>query len=360
MARPYTPLLSSTRPDGVSPVSRFHSAFPRRCDAAIRPGFTLVELLVVVAIIGMLIGMLLPAVQGARESARRTHCMSNLKQIGLGLQLHHDVRKRFPSGALAYSNNGTLVSPTGSEPGRTSVTGGWGWGTFILPYIEETSLFQRLAPNGPNFPATPTDDTRASIAVFLCPSESTPLLNFADALGGDSVSDGHARSSYSAVAGAVQPVEYRGHDPLAEVNRGMFGYNTRVRIGDVTDGLTKTMMVVERFWDGETLNSSEKRRGSVWVGKAPGGGANRGNKYSTMVRVQNHADWVINGLNNNAAASSHVSGRNTLSSGAISGGLGTNVVMGDGSVNMISENVDGAVWQLLGQRADNQTIPPWN
>lgn len=322
-----------------------------------RRGFTLVELLVVIAIIATLVGLLLPAVQSARESARRTQCMSNLRQLGLGLLLHTDVRKRFPSGALAYLNAGTLVPSTGSEPSRTAVTGGWGWGTFILPYVEEQPLFDRLAPNGPNFPASPNADTRTILPAFVCPSEAAPSLNFAAALGGDGATDGHARSSYSAVAGSVTPVEYRGHTPLAEVNRGIFGYNTRVKLSDVSDGLSKTMMLVERFWDGV---DSEKRRGGVWVGKAPGSGSFAGNKYSTMVRVQNHADWVINGLNNNAAASAHLSGGVGLSSGAISGGLGTNVVMGDGSVTMISENIDGTIWQLLGQRADGQPVTVLN
>jgi prepilin-type N-terminal cleavage/methylation domain-containing protein/prepilin-type processing-associated H-X9-DG protein len=320
-------------------------------------GFTLVELLVVIAIIAVLIGLLLPAVQSAREAARRSSCTNNLKQLGLGMHLHLDTRKHFPSGALAFLNDGTPVSPTGSEPGRTAVTGGWGWGTFILPYIEETALYDRLAPNGPNFPAAPNDATRTSIGAFLCPSETGPALHFAQAMGGDGTSDGHARSSYSAVAGSNSPVEYRGHAPLPANQRGMFGYNSRVRESEVIDGLSKTMLLVERFWDG---GNSERRRGGVWVGKPPGGANDRGNKYSTMIRVENHANWVINGLNNNSAASSHMSSGGTLSNGNIRGGLGTNVVMADGSVTMISENIDGAVWQLLGTRADGQPLPSWN
>jgi len=326
-------------------------------------GFTLVELLVVIAIIAVLIGLLLPAVQSAREAARRSSCTNNLKQLGLGLHGHLDARKHFPPGALAYLNNGTLVSPTGSEPGRTAVTGGWGWGTLILPYIEQVELFDRLGPNGPNFPATPTDATRTAVGAFLCPSEVGPVLHSAFPLGGNGSNDGHAKSSYSAVAGSSTPVEYRGHDVLAAERRGMFGYNSKVRDGDVSDGLSKTLMLVERFWDG---GDSERRRGAVWVGRAPGGANDSGNKYSTMVRVENHANWVVNGLNNNAAASSHLAGAGGVGSGAgdsgsvVRGGFGTNVVMADGSVRMVSENVDGAVWQLLGQRADGQSLPGMN
>jgi prepilin-type N-terminal cleavage/methylation domain-containing protein/prepilin-type processing-associated H-X9-DG protein len=321
-------------------------------------GFTLVELLVVIAIIAVLIGLLLPAVQSAREAARRSSCTNNLKQLGLGLLLHHDVRKHFPSGALAYLNNGTLVDPAAaSDPGRTAVTGGWGWGTFILPFIEQNALYDQLAPNGPNFPASPDNLTRTAIGTFLCPSESVPLLHFAQAMGGDGSSDGHARSSYSAVAGSNNPVEYRGQTASNQLpeHRGMFGYNSRVRDSEVPDGLSKTMMIVERFWDGE---NSERRRGGVWAGKPPGGSNDRGNKYSTLIRVENHTNWVINGLNNNSASSLHSGPRRTNGS-VVVGGLGVNVVMADGSVTMISENVDGVVWQRLGTRADGQPLPTW-
>jgi prepilin-type N-terminal cleavage/methylation domain-containing protein len=86
-------------------------------------GFTLVELLVVIAIIGVLVALLLPAVQAAREAARRSQCQNNLKQIGLGLQMHHDVKKAFPSGA---------------NMGEGSM-----WSYFILPYMESTNEFAR-------------------------------------------------------------------------------------------------------------------------------------------------------------------------------------------------------------------------
>jgi prepilin-type N-terminal cleavage/methylation domain-containing protein len=321
----------------------------------VRPGFTLVELLVVIAIIGVLIGLLLPAVQSARESARRSSCTNNLKQLATALHLHHDAKKRFPPGAMAYLTSGSVVTSSMSEPGRTSVIGGWGWGTYILPFIELDSLYTQLSPNsGTNFPTAPTQLTKTPIATFTCPSEVTGSLNFAQAMGGDGTAEGHAKSSYSAVCGS-SAITYT--NTYAGTAAGMFGYNTKVKASDVTDGLSKTMMLVERFWDG---TDSEKRRGGVWSGRSPGNaticGSNCGNKYSTMVRVESIADWVINGLNNNAAASNHGGQSTNVGGTLVKGGYGANTVLGDGSVRMISENVDGTVWQLLGQRADAQAM----
>src|SRR5262245_519160 len=101
-------------------------------------GFTLVELLVVIAIIGVLVALLLPAVQAAREAARRTDCSNNLKQIGLALQNYHGAKGCFPSG---YTS---AVDPAGNDTGP-----GWGWAAAILPYTEEKVLHQLIQLDQP-------------------------------------------------------------------------------------------------------------------------------------------------------------------------------------------------------------------
>ncbi len=121
-----------------------------------RRGFTLVELLVVIAIIGVLIALLLPAIQAAREAARRNQCSNKVKQLGLGLQNHHDVFKRFPAVSNQSNLNGAAnagVAPgtgttgTSPAPGFTSPgsVSGYSWVVRILPYIEETVLYNQIS-----------------------------------------------------------------------------------------------------------------------------------------------------------------------------------------------------------------------
>ncbi|WP_425616286.1 DUF1559 domain-containing protein [Anatilimnocola sp. NA78] len=105
-----------------------------------RRGFTLVELLVVIAIIGVLVALLLPAVQAARESARRTQCSNNLKQIGLAFHNHHDTYLSFPSGGLDWAADRN-VTPGGAPEGPSKQN--WGWAYQILPYIEQQNLYQQ-------------------------------------------------------------------------------------------------------------------------------------------------------------------------------------------------------------------------
>src|SRR5436853_5111533 len=99
-----------------------------------KAGFTLVELLVVIAIIGILVALLLPAIQSAREAARRTQCKSSAKNIGLALQNYHDTRKSFPPGVVQVYPTPPAVKPDVDY-------GNWSWNAFILPYIEEAAVY---------------------------------------------------------------------------------------------------------------------------------------------------------------------------------------------------------------------------
>ena len=128
-----------------------------------RKAFTLVELLVVIAIIGILIVLLLPAVQSAREAARRTQCRNNLKQIGMAIHNFVAAKKVLPPGYIAGTN-------------PDSTTPGWGWATHILPFVEENTIYMQIDLSKPvETQATPI---QTIIPGFLCPSDQVAPVAF--------------------------------------------------------------------------------------------------------------------------------------------------------------------------------------
>src|SRR3954451_24609497 len=144
---------------------------------SIKRAFTLVELLVVIAIIGVLVALLLPAIQAAREAARRSQCKNNLKQVGLALHNYESTRRIFPPG---FTSSADTVNGAGKGPG-------WGWGAYILPYLEESSLFQQIDfKTNIEANSSPNKELRvATLQVSRCPSDSVelPIFDVTDATG---------------------------------------------------------------------------------------------------------------------------------------------------------------------------------
>ena len=205
-----------------------------------RCGFTLVELLVVIAIIGILVGLLLPAVQAAREAARRMQCSNNLKQHGLALLNYESTYKRFPIGFTDTAPTNAMLKD-----------GGWSWMCAILPYIEQNSLYNtldlKLHPFGTGSNAANKAACAVPLSAFRCPSDIAPLTkasNLSNANGTAAL----AVTSYCGVLGSFdgQWCLASGTTNVVGVrNHGLLVVNSSRRISEVTDGTSNVFAVGE-------------------------------------------------------------------------------------------------------------------
>lgn len=211
-------------------------------------GFTLVELLVVIAIIGILVALLLPAVQAARAAARRSQCINNFRQVGIGLHNFHSTRRSFPPG---------LDDPR-TKPLAPIY---WGWSVYILPYMEENAVFDMFDMTPPeHYFSTESNRTANAtlISTYLCPEDpaNRELINTSsyDWPGHDPSQDS-AATDMCGVADSVNANSF-GYElrPYPKVN-GMFGGNGRCKIQDIIDGTSKTLMVGEVTVEGEGTNN---------------------------------------------------------------------------------------------------------
>ncbi len=192
-------------------------------------GFSLVELLVTITIIGVLMSLLLPAVQAAREAARRVGCVNNLHQISVALQVYHTANKSFPPGCL--------------EPAfRTANGRQFAWSAFLLPHIEQMGLNNSIDFTKPSYSSANATAAAQVISVYLCPStrRSSPLVQ------------GHGASDYGGLFGeAIQPLS---SSWVAE--NGVMVYDRAFSIKDIRDGTSYTIVVSEDagWTDGQWIN----------------------------------------------------------------------------------------------------------
>ena len=305
---------------------------PRR-----RRAFTLVELLVAIAIIGVLIGLLLPAVQSAREAARRISCTNNLKQIGLAIHNHaHARREQFPEGWLSTPRP---TPPATSYPfnNAEATTGlGWGWASRILPHMEETTLGNTVVGNVQSQTAilSATDTHEAVVRSFLCPSDpknSDPHCHLHDD-NDDELGD-FSRSNYPGMWGSTG-IE----DADLFAGNGIFFANSRVQFRNVTDGLSKTIMVGERdARDVKMHNHGVEQFDSLWIGMVEGA-------EDAAIRIVGTGEHMFNNADGHEEdfRSRHPNG--------------INVVFADGHVEFLQGTLDEAVFQRMSTRAGGEVI----
>jgi prepilin-type N-terminal cleavage/methylation domain-containing protein len=292
----------------------------RSCLRTTGRGFTLIELLVVIAIIAILIALLLPAVQQAREAARRTQCKNNLKQIGLAIHNYHDVSGYVPPGWIVQTNDvhwGTVADP---------ILESWSWGSFLLPYVDQAPLYNAMGVgSGQKLEnLLNTELPYTMLPVYRCPSAVGPndyravagrpggrfgasnyKGNFGHQFGGMEINP-------SAVAdGMLHKVGYPGKADLS------------VKFRDATDGLSNTIMIGEHCYQ----RGGKVVHGATWPGVNKGVGGNG----------QHDAVASGSGPINPPLTFSDTETARTFQSTHVGG---AQFLLGDGSVRFVSENID--------------------
>jgi prepilin-type N-terminal cleavage/methylation domain-containing protein/prepilin-type processing-associated H-X9-DG protein len=321
-----------------------------------RGGFTLVELLVVIAIIGVLVALLLPAVQSAREAARRMSCTNNLRQIGIALHNHHYTTGTFPPGGVT---NGPCC---GTQSGPT-------WTIFILPYLEQQALYDRYDQTKSNEHANNAFVRTAFVKGYSCPSDALIKRTMVPASGpGQTANLQYMTGSYRAMAGVtdglawfdaecgrIYPIGQRGvlHSSSDQKYPVAFSSNyspppyNKERIANITDGTSNTLMVGEYY----TGPKSTPNRTTFWAYTYTSF-----NQSEVVLPPQSRqllADY-------NTCVSSCPSCVGTSNPCKRAWGSfhpqSINFVMADGSVRNISTNVDMLLFAAMGTIENGETL----
>lgn len=301
-------------------------------------GFTLIELLVVLAIVGILLALLVPAVQRARESARRISCSNNLKQLGLALHNYHDVHGLFPSGWIGVENGRQSAHDGGN---------GAGWALMLLPHIEQTNLWFKFDSHYSIAHPRNAALRETSIKSYLCPSDPQPKFFEIEPAGHSHDSAAPAQvdaeielpiANYVGVFGTeeLDGCEASPGQGIVWSNGqcrgdGLLYHNSKTRMRDISDGTSSTMAIGERKTNGELDWHS------TWVGMVPGG-------EHAFQRILGSADHTPN------SPDSHF---DDFSSHHIGG---AQFVFADGHVQFISDSINGKVYKALATIDGGETI----
>lgn len=285
-----------------------------------RRGFTVVEVLTVMAVVVIATVLVLPAIQRSRADARETRCKYHLKQIGLALHNYHETYVTFPPG---WTNGHSEPAPDKR----------FGWVSAALPFLDQIRLYNELDFDEPN--ETSQALLKTALPVVRCPSDPTPAVN--------SLRGSWGTANYSGNFGSEPlprwaPSDYSGfwpgQSPTPTTASGLFYLNSRVRIRDIRDGTVNTIMVGERCVDS---------RAGLWFGV-------RGNEFE---------DDQVTDCSPGNEINSGDSGYSSFHGG------GANFLLVDGSVNFISEDIDSregtgrdmGVYQRISSRSDGVAVP---
>ena len=292
-----------------------------------RRAFTLIELLVVIAIIAVLIALLLPAVQQAREAARRSQCKNNLKQLGLAMHNYHDTHGVFVFGTQNYQ----------SVPTDNRLC----FFQSVLSFVDQAPMYNQVNFNTSTYVSFLTTNTLifTPVPVFMCPSDpNSGRMSTAPA----------PRGFHANILPVMGSTAYT--SPTA--SNGIFYTISSTRIRDITDGTSNTALMAEILLapDDATLYN---RRGQVWE-------SYDGNTLVSTLYPPNTSitDVVPSGCVATSRAPCTTTGSTLLSTRSMHIG-GAQIVMADGSVRFVSDNVNTTIWNNVGQRNDNNALGEW-
>ena len=290
-----------------------------------RRAFTLIELLVVIAIIAVLIALLLPAVQQAREAARRSQCINNQKQLGLALHNYHDTFNVFPPGWI------------GVQAGISHMEGqsGFAWASHLLPNLDQGPLYNQI-----NFKASlldPSNDIarKSVLGVFRCPSDpSTDTWQLGEEGNPTNILATLPTANYVGSFGTegAEDICIASPFPASQcLGDGMFSHNSKLRIADITDGTSHTILLGEHKSD-RTLNWH-----STWVGMVPGGeeatarflAASDHTPNSPLLHIDDFSSWHTGGVH---------------------------LLFGDGRVRFLTQSVDLGIFRAIATRSGSEVI----
>ncbi len=382
-----------------------------------RAGFTLIELLVVIAIIAILVALLLPAVQQAREAARRSSCKNNLKQIGIALHNYHDTYRVLPMGmGREYTPFATLATGAAVADPASVIDGAkgtdaegrpeWTWAAYISPFMELGPQFDTLAINNQTalqaLTSAVSNTTAAEQAInqvlvspvesFRCPSDTAPPRNSRRTPGtanmnGSRFGGGITASSYvgnnrgaGIAAGQISNNNVMNIFPSTNNNgqqwrgaNGLFMAAISINFRDITDGTSNVIMVGERAWEYYVIRPTNAmfnpgqpdyaaaNSGTLWMAT---GGGNAANGDPRLCRCSgcgiSDSMATTGGLINNKVP--NINNATAAGWGPIQNGYssqhrgGAQFVLADGSVRFISENIDLFTFGRLGNRGDGSPV----
>ncbi len=333
---------------------------------AARRGFTAIELLVVISIIGLLISLLLPAVNAARESARRSACQNNLKQIGLALASYGGVFSTFPTDVTDFSHNQSNVPAGNGPPPYCSAL------TRLLPFLEQTNLFNAINYDLEAYASNGTGGvnlanltcSQQQLAVFLCPSDRF------DRTSGPGNS---YRGNYGVGPAFGTTIE------TLDSGTGIFSAPDTIYLSSVSDGLSRTAAFAERLRGSQAAKGGDPTRDLGDLGQCPDAVIRDADYALACCQVASSknfpataasgASWFLSGKLNTAYCHAQepngaiVDGIDLAyypSMGVVTArslhGVGANVVMADGSVRFVTRQIARTVWRALATRNGGELV----